>query len=155
MKKSALELYVDGGARGNPGPSAYAVIIIDADEEMELVRETRFLGQGTNNEAEYEGLIAGLDLCRQFAPNIVFAHSDSQLVIQQMLNNWKIKEPRLQKLFNRAISSESNLKQVNYKHVPRTHNLIQKADELVNQCLDNNIIRRPDLCPDKGSLKFL
>lgn len=135
---AAIELYTDGGARGNPGPAAFAAILVNSDTLDIIAELDQTIGVATNNEAEYQGLIAGLKLCREFSPAIVFAHSDSELMIKQMTEEYKVKNERIKILYTKAILAEADLKQVNYTWKPRSHPMISRADELVNFRLDMN-----------------
>lgn len=125
----------DGGSRGNPGPSAYGALVRDAATFEVLAEAKEFLGNQTNNYAEYSGLIAALQLVKQLDPTAtVEVRMDSKLVVEQMSGNWKIKHPGLREL---AIKAKAILPhdQVTYKWVRRDDNF--DADLLVNQALDS------------------
>lgn len=134
-----LFINCDGGSRGNPGPSASAFVVKDLDGKL-IYREGIFLGNATNNQAEYGALKAALDWVSNNHPQaeIVFM-LDSQLVVNQLKRNFKIKDPTLQikaKEIFELISSK-NLLVRNYVYVPRSVNF--EADALVNETLDNNV----------------
>ena len=136
-----LIAFIDGGARGNPGPAAIGVHICDADGNP-LFEEGTYIGHGTNNEAEYKALIRLLEVAatdpviHSYAGGTLRIHCDSNLVVQQVLGNWKIKEPRLKELYDEVQRKKAATgMQLRIKHVPREQN--KDADRLVNQALDN------------------
>lgn len=124
----------DGGSRGNPGPAAYGTVVRDAQTMEVLIEAAAYLGETTNNVAEYAGLLTGLELIAELDPTArVEARLDSKLVVEQMSGRWKIKHPDMRKL---AIAARDALapEQVTYTWVPRAANAA--ADALVNECLD-------------------
>ncbi len=124
----------DGGARGNPGPAAYGVVIRNSKGEV-LAELAEYLGIQTNNVAEYSGLLAALDYAvRENHPSLKVL-SDSELLVRQMLGQYKVKNPALQELFGRAQALTRKLQQFAIEHVLREKN--QEADRLVNQVLDS------------------
>ena len=90
---SRIIIEADGGSRGNPGPSSYGALVRDADTGTVLAQRGETIGIATNNVAEYSGLIAGLEMAREHAPDVidVEVRMDSKLVIEQMAGRWKIK----------------------------------------------------------------
>jgi len=125
----------DGGSRGNPGPAAYGALVRDAATFEVVAEDKAFLGNQTNNYAEYSGLIAALELVKKLDSTAsVEVRMDSKLVVEQMSGNWKIKHPGLREL---ALKARSILphNQVTYKWVRRDDNF--DADLLVNQALDS------------------
>jgi broad specificity phosphatase PhoE/ribonuclease HI len=124
----------DGGSRGNPGPAAYGALIRDADTGEVLATKAETLGIATNNVAEYSGLIAGIGLANEFAPDAELeVRMDSKLVIEQMAGRWKIKHPDMKPL---ALTAQRELagRPVVWTWVPREDN--KAADALVNAALD-------------------
>ena len=129
-----LTIYTDGGARGNPGPAATGVVIKNEKGKiMDAFGE--YLGEQTNNYAEYMALISGLKKAKELKADEVECLVDSKLVCEQLKGNWKVKEPTLQKLFVVAYNLASGFKRVTYKHIPREKN--KEADAEVNKVLDN------------------
>jgi len=138
-----LELlaHIDGGARGNPGPAAIGVVIHD-DKGNLLYEEGTFIGHGTNNEAEYKALIRLLEVCatdpviQASGASILRVACDSLLVVNQVLGEWKIKEPRLQELNAEVQQKKAILNGLTprIRHVRREEN--KDADKLVNRALD-------------------
>jgi probable phosphoglycerate mutase len=124
----------DGGSRGNPGPAAYGTVVRDAETGQVLVERAEYIGTGTNNVAEYKGLIAGLRAVREIDPDgEVEARLDSKLVVEQLSGRWKIKHPSMRPL---ALEAQRVLppSQVTYVWVPRERN--KHADRLANEALD-------------------
>jgi ribonuclease H / adenosylcobalamin/alpha-ribazole phosphatase len=123
----------DGGSRGNPGPAAYGAVLKDADTGAVIAEEGTTIGVATNNVAEYSGLIAGLRLARELAPDAaVEARMDSRLVVEQMSGNWKIKHPDMVPLA--AEARRLAPAGTTYTWVPRERN--RHADRLANEALD-------------------
>jgi ribonuclease H / adenosylcobalamin/alpha-ribazole phosphatase len=134
MAPGRVIIEADGGARGNPGPAAYGALIRDADTGEVLAERAEHIGATTNNVAEYRGLIAGLELVREHAPDAaVQVRMDSKLVVEQMAGRWKIKNAGLRPLAlqARALAPVD----VTWTWVPRADNTA--ADALVNRCLDD------------------
>lgn len=126
-------VHTDGAARGNPGPAAIGVVI--EDEEGRTVYEaSRALGVRTNNEAEYQALITALEYLKDVRPAEVEFRLDSELVVKQILGQYKVKEPRLQALHGQVIMLLNAVKKFKFRHVRREDNA--RADELANEALD-------------------
>ncbi len=126
-------LYTDGGARGNPGPAAYAYVL-ETDDGTVLASEGKTIGVATNNVAEYRGLIAGLEKAVELAVPEVVVMSDSELMVKQMRGEYRIKNAALRDLSIEAARLARQLAKVEYRHVFREHN--ELADRLVNEALD-------------------
>ena len=125
--------YIDGGARGNPGPAGYGVRIEQPDGT--LVEEfSEAIGAATNNVAEYRGLLAALAWARARGCRAVHVRSDSLLLVQQMLGNYKVKHPGLQPLYAKARLLAHELGRVTFEHVRRESNT--HADRLANAAMD-------------------
>lgn len=128
-------MYTDGGSRNNPGPAAVGVFIETLKKQY-----GHFIGEKTNNEAEYEAVILGLKKIKQIigkdkSKNIeVEIYLDSEFVARQMNHQYKVKEPELQKLFLEVWNLMLDFGKVVFKHIPREKNKV--ADKLVNQALD-------------------
>jgi ribonuclease HI len=125
--------YIDGGARGNPGPAGYGVRIEGTDGA--LVEEfAESIGVATNNVAEYRGLIAALEWAKRHGRRAVHVRSDSLLLVQQMLGNFKVKNPGLQPLHGQARQLAREIGAVTFEHVGRSLNA--HADRLANTAMD-------------------
>lgn len=129
-----LNIYTDGGSRNNPGQAAIAGIIKQNDKVVESFAET--IGIASNNEAEYRALIKALELASGLEPKSVICHSDSELMVRQMKEEYKIKNPNLKKLFIRACVAEADCGRVNYIHCRREHPIISECDLMLNRELD-------------------
>ena len=130
-----LKLYSDGGARGNPGPAAIAYLAV-TEEGQVIKTDSRFIGDATNNQAEYKALIAALEFAKAFKAQEVTCHLDSELVGKQLNGEYKVKNLELRKLWRKALELKDGFKKILFVNVPRTNLFIQKADALVNETLD-------------------
>jgi ribonuclease HI len=125
--------YIDGGARGNPGPAGFGVRIERPDGS--LVEEFgESIGVATNNVAEYRALLAALEWARRHEHRELHVRSDSQLLVQQMLGNYRVKNPGLQPLHARARLLAHEIGNVTFEHVGRSLNA--HADRLANTAMD-------------------
>ena len=130
-----LRIFSDGGARGNPGPAAAAFVIL-SDKGQVLVTKSRYVGSRTNNQVEYEALIAALHSAAELNAEEVICHLDSELVAKQVTGEYSVKNAELRKLWNKVQELSKRFKKVSFISVPRTNIQIQKADALVNKTLD-------------------
>ena len=130
-----LTLFSDGGARGNPGPAAIGFVIL-SDKGQVLMAKSRYLGSRTNNQAEYEALIAALESAIALHAEEVICHLDSELVVKQLNGEYRVKNSELRKLWRQAQELIRSFKKASFISVPRTNPHIQKADALVNKALD-------------------
>jgi len=129
----ALVVYIDGGARGNPGPAGYGVRVEQPDGT--LVEEFyESIGVATNNVAEYRGLLAALEWGRKHGHRALHVRSDSLLLVQQMLGRYKVKHPNLQPLHAKARLLAHEIGTVSFEHVGRSLNA--HADRLANKAMD-------------------
>jgi ribonuclease HI len=135
--KPAPENYLiahsDGGARGNPGPAGYGVVIHDS-KGNKVAALSEFLGKQTNNFAEYQALIAALEYAVAHSPKALRVISDSELLVRQIKGIYKVKEPTLRDLHGRATQLISQLEWFDIQHVLRGHN--READQLANEAMD-------------------
>jgi ribonuclease HI len=138
-----LRVYSDGGARGNPGPSAFAFIIFDNSNQLVKEYSEYFADKETNNRAEYMALLRAVEtINKDFADKNVVFYSDSQLLINQMNGGWRVKDNRLRTLRQRIMEEMVKLGSFRFEWVSRENIYIGRADELVNQKLDENKKRR-------------
>ncbi len=128
-----VTIHIDGGSRGNPGPAAAGVVITDADGQT-LKEAGVYIGKATNNVAEYSGLIEGLKAARVLKATDVEVFSDSELVVKQMLGEYRVKNPGLVPLYSEARMLANTFEAISFTHVRREQNV--KADALVNMALD-------------------
>jgi probable phosphoglycerate mutase len=127
------KLSTDGGARGNPGPAAFGYVL-EAEDGTVLDARGEAIGVATNNVAEYRGLLAGLQKAVELGVDEVEVVSDSELLVKQMLGEYKVKNEALQELSSEAARLARQLRRVSYRAVRREHNDL--ADRLVNEALD-------------------
>ena len=129
----AVVIEADGGSRGNPGPAAYGAVLRDAETGAVIAEEGTTIGVASNNVAEYSGLIAGLRLAQEHAPDAdIEVRMDSKLVVEQMSGRWKIKHPDMRPLAAEAARLAPF--GTTYTWIPREQN--KAADRLVNEALD-------------------
>jgi len=131
---SSVTLWIDGGSRGNPGPSAIGVVLEDAGGAL-LEELGRAIGMGTNNAAEYAALIEGLDLAARHHAREVQINSDSELLVRQMQGDYRVKNEGLKDLFAAAKEKAAKFDRAAIRHVVRQENA--RADRLVNEALDS------------------
>lgn len=134
-----LIIEADGGSRGNPGPAGYGAVVLEGSTRKLLAERAGFLGTATNNVAEYNGLIAGLEAARAIDPDAVIRVAmDSKLVVEQMSGRWQIKHPDMKPLALRA-HELSRGATVTYEWIPRERN--KAADALANEAMDTRNAR--------------
>lgn len=128
-----LITYTDGGARGNPGPAAFGVVI--KDEAGHVVKQHgQYIGRTTNNQAEYRGLVDALDHARNLGATEVDCFLDSELLVKQMKGEYKIRDAGLAELADQARVLCAAIGKVRFTHIRRAFNTA--ADALVNTALD-------------------
>ena len=128
-----LIAHSDGGARGNPGPAGFGVVIQDQSGKK-VAALSEYLGHQTNNFAEYQGLIAALEYAVTNGPKALKMISDSELLVRQIQGVYKVKNPTLQDLHARAKELIAQLDWFQIGHALREHN--QEADRLANEAMD-------------------
>jgi len=133
-----LIAHSDGGARGNPGPAGYGVVIQD-QSGRKVAQLSEYLGHQTNNVAEYQGLIAALAYALQQGPKALKLISDSELLVRQIKGIYKVKNPTLQDLHGRAKELIAQLEWFSIGHALREHNT--DADRLANEAMDKGMGR--------------
>jgi ribonuclease H / adenosylcobalamin/alpha-ribazole phosphatase len=126
-------VWTDGGARGNPGPAGYGVVVTTPGGEV-LAELAQGIGWATNNVAEYRGVIAGLEQARALGARRVRVRADSLLVVNQQKGLWKVKSPALRELWTETSRLVGQFERVVWEHVPRVRN--RRADALANRAMD-------------------
>lgn len=134
--ESILYGYTDGASRGNPGPAACAFLLVD-EEGRVVAREVALLGTRTNNEAEYQAVIGALRKATSLSGRRVIIHSDSQLVVRQLLGEYQVRKPHLRDLHRMVKDLERLFISVEYRSVGRSDPFISMADRLCNEALDS------------------
>jgi ribonuclease HI len=126
-------LFADGGSRGNPGPAASGAVLLDAAGDV-LDEEGAYLGTATNNVAEWNALLIGLQAARRHGIRRLAVRLDSELVVKQIGGDYRVKHPALQPLYRQAMALLRTFEAYDVQHVRREQNKL--ADALVNQVLD-------------------
>ena len=124
---------IDGGSRGNPGPAAWGVAILDESGAC-IDGHSGVIGHATNNVAEYHGLIEALRLADASGADEVKIQADSELIVRQIQGRYRVRHPDLKPLFRQAMQHIERLESFEIRHVRREHN--KDADRLVNTALD-------------------
>ena len=130
-----LKIYTDGGARGNPGPAAIGVVVCDQTGKI-IFEHADTIGHATNNTAEYCALIAALEIAKRLKAKEIECYTDSELMMNQMSGNYKIKSDHIRVLFLRAKEIAQFFDRISYHHNRRETPMLRAADRLVNQALD-------------------
>lgn len=128
-----IKVNVDGGARGNPGPAAIAAVVTDESGQV-LRSESEFIGEATNNVAEYRALLLGIRLATELGAEEVELIGDSELIVRQIEGRYKVKDAGLKPLHAEARAALEQLPSWSIRHVKREFNAA--ADRLVNEALD-------------------
>ncbi|OGC52483.1 hypothetical protein A2709_03220 [candidate division WWE3 bacterium RIFCSPHIGHO2_01_FULL_43_9] len=128
-----MTINTDGGARGNPGPGACGAVLKDSNGII-LEKRGKYLGVVTNNQAEYEGIILGMELALDRKVDCVEFLLDSELIVKQLVGLYRVKEPKLIPMYQRTKNLEARLREVHYRAIPREKN--KDADAVVNKVLD-------------------
>lgn len=131
-------IHTDGGARGNPGPAGIGAVL--TDESALLVAEvSEYIGEATNNQAEYKAVIAALEKAKALGAVEVNLFADSELVVKQLKREYKVKHPELLPLYSKVYNLSLGFKKITYTHVRREFN--KEADALVNKAIDEYLAR--------------
>lgn len=133
LPENYLVAHVDGGARGNPGPAGYGVVIEDATGHR-VAELSQYLGHRTNNYAEYMGLLAALQYALEHGYRALEVVSDSELLVRQINGQYKVRHPALLELYQQAKALTRKLEWFKIRHVRREKN--RDADKLANQAMD-------------------
>ena len=129
-----VTINIDGGSRGNPGIAAAGVVIKSADDGTVLHQAGIYLGDATNNVAEYQGLIEGLRRAKKFNATDVEVFSDSELLVRQMNGEYRVKNEGLKPLFEKANTLAADFEEFRISHIPREQNT--QADEMANKAMN-------------------
>jgi ribonuclease HI len=128
-----ITAYIDGGSRGNPGPAGYGVQVVE-DDGLVVAELYEFVGQTTNNVAEYRGLLAALGWAVDRGLDALHVRSDSELLVKQLRGEYRVKHPGLQPLYLEARQLVQRIGHVTFEHVRRELN--KEADRLANLAMD-------------------
>jgi len=144
-------IYTDGGCRHNPGPAAIGVVIYDPTG-AKLATISHYLGLGTNNQAEYQAVIAGLEKAGVLGATDVEVRADSQLIVEQLNGRYKVKDEALRPLFQKAFALSRRFHNFSICHIPREAN--READRLACQALDRQAAEKPGNTPPTHQTAF-
>lgn len=134
MKK--IIIYSDGGARGNPGPAGIGAVL-RSENGLVLAEISKYLGETTNNQAEYQALIAALEKAKDLNGEEIECYLDSELVVKQLNREYKVKNAELAPLFLKIHNLSLVFKKISYHHVRRECN--KEADHLANLAMDKGM----------------
>ncbi len=135
MTLKKIFVYTDGGSRGNPGQSAIGILIIDSDEKI-IYKHGEYIGEATNNIAEYTALMKALKNASENFHGEASCFSDSELMIKQLNGEYKVKNPGIKELFLKIKKLEKEFEKIEYIHVRRENENIIIVDGIVNKVLD-------------------
>lgn len=133
MKGRAITLRTDGASRGNPGPAG-AGALIEAEGTPDRIERSEYLGETTNNVAEYRALLLGLRTAESLSPSSLTVFSDSELLVRQLRGEYKVKSDRLRPLFRETMRRLRRFPSTRILHVGREENV--EADRLANRAID-------------------
>ena len=126
-------VFTDGGARGNPGPAGIGAVIYSEDKKV-VAEISKYLGEATNNQAEYKALISALTKLKEMGATEIECFLDSELVVKQLRREYKVKNKDLASLFLAVHNLSFDFKKISYTHIPRERN--KEADRLANEAMD-------------------
>lgn len=133
MKNRKIEIYIDGGARGNPGPAGIGIVILDG-RGKKIKDISKYIGEATNNIAEYNALLYGLEEALILRADEIKINLDSELVAKQLSGDYRVKDADIRPLFERALYMLKSFKHFEIKHIGRERN--KEADKLVNKAIN-------------------
>jgi len=133
MQGKKLIIYTDGGARDNPGPAGIGALILN-EQGKPVARVSKYIGEATNNQAEYSAVIEALKEAKELGAEELEFYLDSELVVKQLNREYKVKDPDLAPLFLQIYNLSLGFRKTIFKYVPREQN--EEADRLVNLAID-------------------
>ncbi|MFC1721646.1 ribonuclease HI family protein [Patescibacteria group bacterium] len=141
MGKASGKLFTDGGSRGNPGPAGIGGILEFTDGNSVSTPRVfkEYIGEATNNQAEYHAVLAGLRLAAEAKLDEIDVYLDSELIVKQLRGEYKVRNEELKPLFAEVLKWTNKFRRIDWHHVPREKNKI--ADQLVNEALDETSAR--------------
>ena len=130
-----LIIYTDGGARGNPGPAGIGAVLYNENKKI-IAEVSEYIGETTNNQAEYQAVIAAFAKAKELKAKELDFYLDSELVVKQLNREYKVKNEELAPLFLKIYNESLSFKKVNFTHIRREYN--KEADRLVNLAINRN-----------------
>lgn len=134
MNYKVITTFTDGGARGNPGPAGIGVVL--KSNGADIWTKGEYIGETTNNQAEYQALVLALEKAHEFGGEEVNCFLDSELLVKQMNRQYKVRDVNLAVHFAKAVQLSQNFKKITFTHIPREKN--KEADALVNEAIDRS-----------------
>ncbi len=147
-----LTIYTDGASRGNPGPAAAGFVLADS-QGKELAAKGIYLGEATNNVAEYTGLVRALEAAKEMSPKQLFVYSDSELMVRQINGQYKVKSEKIRPLYQQVMLLLDSFDRYQVKHIGRGKN--SRADSLCNRALDRQCNVQAKAEPSAAGQKHL
>ncbi len=141
-----IVLYIDGAARGNPGPAGIGAVIKDRDTPV--IQLSEYIGEATNNVAEYSALLMALQKAREVGARVLDIRSDSELLVRQLSGTYKVKNEGLKPFYSRVTELLSEFERVRFEHIPREQNTL--ADSLANRAIDEFFAGKRGIASLKG-----
>ncbi|MBI4766630.1 MAG: ribonuclease HI family protein [Deltaproteobacteria bacterium] len=136
IRLSRWQLFTDGASKGNPGPAGAGWVLIN-DQNSDSVKEGKYLGPATNNEAEYQALILGLQRALSRGVQEIRIHMDSELLVRQLNGHYRVKNPRLGLLFHQVQDLLLKFSKYDIIHIPREQN--RDADRMANEAIKRKV----------------
>jgi len=133
LKSKKVFIYIDGGARGNPGPAGIGVVMLDSGKKK-LKEIYKYIGEATNNIAEYSALVCALEEAASFGAEDIVLHMDSELVAKQLSGEYRVKNEDIKTLFDKALGLLKIFNSFEVKRIDRSKN--KEADKLVNKAIN-------------------
>ena len=133
MPNKKIKIFSDGGARGNPGPAGIGVAIFNSADEL-IGAHKKYIGEATNNQAEYRALIAALEKASEIGAETIEVMMDSELIVKQIKREYKVKNAGLAPLFLKVHNLTQRFKSAKFRHIRREQNTA--ADKLANEAMD-------------------
>ena len=133
MKRNKLLIYIDGASRGNPGPAGAGVVIFDEDKNK-VKDYSKYLGETTNNVAEYNALIYALTEAHMLGSKHIVLHTDSELVAKQLKGEFRVKDSKIKPIFEQALHLINGFEKIEIKLIERSLN--KEADRLANKAIN-------------------
>jgi ribonuclease HI len=132
-KMNHANLYTDGGARGNPGPAGIGIVLVD-DQGKQLKSVSQYIGNQTNNIAEYKALIRGLEIALDYGIRTITCYLDSELVVKQINQEYKVKNEGMLMMYRMAVPLLDSFEKYVVTYIPRSGNTA--ADDLANKAMN-------------------
>ncbi|MEJ2672803.1 MAG: ribonuclease HI family protein [Deltaproteobacteria bacterium] len=136
LEEGVWSLYCDGASRGNPGQAGAGVVLVDACGDIR-VQYGEYLGQTTNNVAEYQALILGLNMALNLGVKKIQVFADSELLVRQLKGRYQVKAAHLRPLYEAATAALKEFESSGISHVPRAENYL--ADRQANRAIDRKL----------------